>query len=111
MDNLTTSVLTPDQRQQTTSLFAAALEVLNCLQIDDSSEMNTLTITRNHDGYTMRWKRFTPAYYTAFIAAIGMKHESYISVAWLDDWAMRVTFGVKRLQDRITPQAAKRRSN
>ena len=51
------TLATPEQRQQTDTLYNAACKVVSSLAIDETQQLNTLAITRRVDHYTIAWQR------------------------------------------------------
>ena len=79
------TIATPEQRQQTDTLYNAACKVVSSLAIDDTQQLNTLAITRRVDHYTIAWQRYNTAYHAAFVTAIATSHEGYTRQEWRDD--------------------------
>lgn len=81
-DKITTA--TPEQRQQTDTLYSAACKVVSSLAIDETQQLNTLAITRHVDYYAIEWQRYNTAYHAAFVTAIATSHEGYVRQEWRD---------------------------
>jgi hypothetical protein len=79
------TLATPEQRQQTDTLYNAACKVVSSLAIDDTQQLNTLAITRRVDHYAITWQRYNTAYHAAFVTAIATSHEGYTRQEWRDD--------------------------
>lgn len=79
------TLASPEQRQQTDTLYSAACQVVASLAIDETQQLNTMTITRHVDHYTITWLRYNPAYHAAFVTAIATSHEGYTRQEWRDD--------------------------
>ena len=79
------TLATPEQRQQTDTFYTAACQVVASLATDDTQQLNTMTITRHVDHYTIAWQRYNTAYHAAFVTAIATSHEGYTRQEWRDD--------------------------
>lgn len=88
------TLATPEQRQQTDTLYNAACKVVSSLAIDETQQLNTVTITRHVDHYIITWLRYNTAYHAAFVTAIATSHEGYVSQEWRDDMLL-VWYGLE----------------
>ncbi len=79
------TLATPEQRQQTDTLYNAACKIVSSLAIDETQQLNTMTITRHVDHYTITWQRYNTAYHATFVTAIATSHEGYVRQEWRDD--------------------------
>lgn len=75
---------TQEQKELTTSLYNAACQVVSSLAIDETHQLNTMTITRHVDHYIITWLRYNTAYHAAFVTAIATSHEGYTRQEWRD---------------------------
>ncbi len=88
------TLATPEQRQQTDTLYNAACQVVASLAIDETQQLNTMTITRHVDHYTITWQRYNAAYHAAFVTAIATSHEGHVKQEWRDDMLL-VWYGLE----------------
>ena len=88
------TLATPEQRQQTDTLYNAACKIVSSLAIDETQQLNTLAITRHVDHYATTWQRYNPAYHAAFVTAIAILHEGYTRQEWRDDMLL-VWYGLE----------------
>lgn len=85
---------TQEQKELTTSLYNAACKIVSSLAIDETQQLNTVTITRHVDHYIITWLRYNTAYHAAFVTAIATSHEGYVSQEWRDDMLL-VWYGLE----------------